>query len=149
MASKYGYMAKIGADTSGLQDALKSVEADARNITAELRAVNEGLKFDPGNTNLLNRRYELLAESIDNTRKKLEQLKSAEDAVNAAVARGDISVAEQQRYQREIANTESTLNARRSLSTGHMQKIAPRQKAAPLGVVIPRAEPLDFCAFLI
>ena len=109
MASKYGYMAKIGADTSGLQDALKSVEADARNITAELRAVNEGLQFDPGNTDLLNQRYELLAESIDNTRKKLEQLKSAEEAVNAAVARGDISTVEQQRYQREIANTESTL----------------------------------------
>lgn len=109
MANKYGYMAKIGADTSGLQEALKSVEADARNISAELRAVNDGLKFDPGNTELLNQKYDLLAKSIENTRQKLEQLKSAEDSVNAAVARGDISVQEQQRYQREIANTESTL----------------------------------------
>lgn len=109
MASKYGYMAKIGADTSGLQNALKNVEADARNISAELRAVNEGLKFDPGNTDLLKQKQDLLAQSIENTSQKLEKLKSVQEDVNKAVENGDLSVTEQQRYTREIANTESQL----------------------------------------
>lgn len=109
MASKYGYMAKIGADTSGLQNALKNVEADARNISMELRTVNEALKFDPGNTELLKQKQDLLAQSIENTSQKLEKLKSVQEDVNKAVENGDLSVTEQQRYTREIANTESAL----------------------------------------
>lgn len=109
MANKYGYMAKIGADTSGLQSAMKAAEADARNISAELRAVNEGLKFDPENTELLKQKQDLLAKSIENTSQKLEKLKSVQEDVNKAVENGDLSVTEQQRYTREIANTESAL----------------------------------------
>lgn len=109
MANKYGYMAKIGADTSGLQNAMKAAESDARNISAELRAVNEALKFDPGNTELLKQKQDLLAQSVENTAQKLERLKSVQEDVNKAVQKGDLSVAEQQKYSREIANTESQL----------------------------------------
>lgn len=110
MASKYGYMAKIGADTSGLTAALSDVENSIRNTSAELKAVNQGLKLEGGeNTENLRTKYDLLGTAIENTRKKLEQLKSAEEAVNQAAERGDISASEQRRYQQEIANTESRL----------------------------------------
>lgn len=110
MASKYGYMAKIGADTSGLTAALSDVENSLRNTSAELKAVNQGLKLKGGeNTENLKNKYDLLGTAIENTRKKLEQLKSAEEAVNQAAERGDISTSEQRKYQQEIANTESRL----------------------------------------
>ncbi|MGN0598647.1 MAG: hypothetical protein ACI4JK_02030 [Oscillospiraceae bacterium] len=110
MASKYGYMAKIGADTSGLTAALSDVENSLRNTSAELKAVNQGLKLEGGeNTENLKNKYDLLGTAIENTKKKLEQLKSAEEAVNQAAANGTISVTEQKKYQQEITNTESRL----------------------------------------
>ncbi len=109
MASKYGYMAKIGADTSGLTEALKDVEADTRNISAELKAVNDALRFDGTNVENLQNKFDLTSDAIENTKKKLENLRLVEEKVNEAASNGDISEKEQKAYQREIANTESRL----------------------------------------
>lgn len=110
MASKYGYMAKIGADTSGLTAALSNVENSLKNTSAELKAVNAGLKLDGGeNTENLKNKFDLLGTAIESTKNKLEQLRSAEEAVKKAAESGDISASEQKKYQQEIANTESRL----------------------------------------
>lgn len=110
MASKYGYMAKIGADTSGLTQALTDVENKMRNISAELKTVNEGLKLDDGNSaENLSKKYDLISQAIEQTKQKLDQLKSAEEAVNNAVKNGDMSTEQQKKYKREIENTESQL----------------------------------------
>lgn len=110
MASKYGYMAKIGADTSGLTAALSDVENSLRNTSAELKAVNQGLKLEGGqNAENLGKKFDLLGEAVEQTKSKLEQLKKAEEALNQAAAVGTITVTEQKRYQQEIANTESRL----------------------------------------
>lgn len=110
MASKYGYMAKIGADTSGLTAALSDVENSLKNTSAELKAVNAGLKLDGGeNTENLKNKFDLLGTAIESTKNKLEQLRSAEEAVKKATESGDISASEQKKYQQEITNTESRL----------------------------------------
>ena len=110
MASKYGYMAKIGADTSGLTAALSDIENSLKNTSAELKAVNAGLKLDGGeNTENLKNKFDLLGTAIESTKNKLEQLRSAEEAVKKAAESGDISASEQKKYQQEIANTESRL----------------------------------------
>ncbi len=110
MASKYGYMAKIGADTSGLTAALSDIENSLKNTSAELKAVNAGLKLDGGeNTENLKNKFDLLGTAIESTKNKLEQLRSAEEAVKKAAESGDISASEQKKYQQEITNTESRL----------------------------------------
>lgn len=110
MANKYGYMATIGADTSGIREALKDVEAEAKGITAELKAVNEGLKLDGGdNTENLKAKWDLLAKAIENTQSKLNSLKEAEEKVNAAAASGKISSEQQKKHTEEIRKTESQL----------------------------------------
>ena len=110
MASKYGYMAKIGADTSGLTAALSDIENSLKNTSAELKAVNAGLKLDGGeNTENLKNKFDLLGTAIESTKNKLEQLRSAEEAVKKATESGDISASEQKKYQQEITNTESRL----------------------------------------
>ena len=68
MASKYGYMATIGADTSGLTAALKNIENDTKNISRELKQVNEGLKFDPSSIENMASKSELLSKAIEKTK---------------------------------------------------------------------------------
>ena len=110
MAGKYGYMAKIGADTSGLTAALSTVETSLRNTSAELKAVNEGLKLDGGeNEENLTSKFELLQSAIADTETKLEKLRSVEEAVNSATFNGDISSSALRQYQNEVSNTESSL----------------------------------------
>ncbi len=110
MAGKYGYMAKIGADTSGLTAALSTVETSLRNTSAELKAVNEGLKLDGGeNEENLKNKFELLQSAIENTKIKLEKLRSVEESVGKAKADGDISEGVFRQYQNEISTTESSL----------------------------------------
>ena len=49
MADK-GFVAKLGADTSGLEEALKKVKQAGQAITKELNTVNEALKLGAQNT---------------------------------------------------------------------------------------------------
>ena len=110
MASKYGYMATIGADTSGLKDALNDVESEARKVKNELNDINKDIKLDGGGAVALGQKYELLDKAIEQSAQKLELLRQAEDKVNAAAASGTISEANQRAFQREIEKTENQLN---------------------------------------
>lgn len=110
MAGKYGYMAKIGADTSGLTAALSDAERSLRNTSAELKAVNEGLKLEGGeNAENLTAKFKLLESAIEDTKAKLEGLKSVEQDVNNAAGNGDISSSALRQYQNEVNATESSL----------------------------------------
>lgn len=110
MAGKYGYMAKIGADTSGLTAALSDAERSLRNTSAELKAVNEGLKLEGGeNAENLTAKFKLLESAIEDTKTKLEGLKSVEQDVNNAAGNGDISSSALRQYQNEVSATESSL----------------------------------------
>ena len=106
--ARYGYMATIGADTSGLAAALTDLERHARSIQGELRNINFDVNND-GGTVALQQRYTVLQQAIDNTRQKLEQLRAAEQAVNEAAANGTISEQQQRAFQRELATTENRL----------------------------------------
>ncbi len=106
--ARYGYMATIGADTSGLAAALTDLERHARSIQGELRSINFDVNND-GGTVALQQRYTVLQQAIDNTRQKLEQLRAAEQAVNEAAANGTISEQQQRAFQRELATTENRL----------------------------------------
>lgn len=110
MASKkYGYMATIGADTSGLTSALQTMDAEAKKVSAEIREINNNLKFEDGGTVALQQKYELLQQAIEQTRQKLETLRGAEEAVNAAAANGTITEANQRSFQRELDSTANRL----------------------------------------
>ena len=110
MASqKYGYMATIGADTSGLTSALQTMDAEAKKVSAELRETNNNLKFEDGGTVALQQKYELLQQAIEQTRQKLETLRNAEEKVNAAAESGKISEANQRLFQRELDSTANKL----------------------------------------
>lgn len=104
-----GITIELGADTTSLEGALSDVNKKSRDLQKELKDVEKLLKFDPNNTELLAQRQELLARSVENTRDKLNQLKQAEAQVQAQFQRGDIKEEQYRAFQRELQDTERTL----------------------------------------
>lgn len=102
MSRKYGYMATIGADTSGLVAALKEVENANRALNSKAGALKEALKFDPKNIELLQQNFDLLSDRISNTETKLKALKEVEEDAKAARDKGDMSESQYAEYKRQI-----------------------------------------------
>jgi phage-related minor tail protein len=104
-----GITIELGADTTSLEGALSDVNKKSKQLQTELKDVEKLLKFDPNNVELLAQRQQLLTESVENTRKKLDQLKQAEAQVQQQFERGDIKEEQYRAFQREIQDTERTL----------------------------------------
>ena len=111
--AQYGYMAKIGADTSGLQSALKDVNSQLSAIDREINATNKALRnagtAGTDSFEMLNQKSTELCNAIAATETKLNDLRSIEEQMKSAVAVGSISAEEYRAYQREISNTEAQL----------------------------------------
>lgn len=104
-----GITVEIGGDTTGLSKALSGVNKEISNTQTKLNDVNRLLKIDPGNTELLRQKYDLLNKSIDATEDKLAALKNAEKQVQDQFKRGDISEEKYNSLKREIIETEVKL----------------------------------------
>jgi phage-related protein len=100
-----GITVEIGGNTTKLGEALKSVDAKSKALQSELKQVNTALKFDPTNTVLLTQKQDLLKQTIEETKKRLEALQAAEK--NTKVE--DIGEEAYRELQREIEITKSRL----------------------------------------
>ncbi|WP_257127395.1 hypothetical protein [Bacillus cereus] len=105
-----GITVEISGNTIGLQNALKDVNKQSDALTKELKDVERLLKFNPNNVEALAQKQKILTQSIENTTKKLDQLKSAQQQVEAQFARGDIGEEQYRAFRREIEFTEGSLN---------------------------------------
>ena len=80
-----GIVVEIGGDTVGLDKALKGVNENIHKTQNQLKDVERLLKLDPKNTVLLQQKQKLLAQTIQETEKKLESLNNAsKDGAEAA-----------------------------------------------------------------
>ena len=95
-----GITVEIGGDTTKLSTALKSVNSEIKSTESALKDVNKLLKLDPGNTELLSQKHNLLAKAVEETKEKLSALKSAAEQANTALANGEISQAQYDALQR-------------------------------------------------
>lgn len=103
-----GITIDIGGNTTKLQDALKGVNKSIKETQAQLRDVNKLLKVNPGNTDLLKQKQELLTKSIEDTKAKLEQEKQALEQLKNADG-SEKTKAQQEALTREIIATENQL----------------------------------------
>lgn len=106
-----GLTVKIGGDTTGLQKALKGVNTEIKTTQAELKDINNLLKLDPTNTELLQQKQKALADEIGSTKEKLETLKTAEQQAQQQFAEGKISQEQYDALKREIIATEESLKS--------------------------------------
>lgn len=96
MASKkiLGLTVQIGASTTKLDKALADIKKESKQLTDDLKTVNQQLKFDPKNADLQAQKMQLLAKSVQNTEKRAEAYRQAQQAVNKAVAEGQVTTAQ-------------------------------------------------------
>lgn len=80
MASKNikGITIEIGGNTTKLESALKNVNKVVYSTNSELKQLNQALKLDPKNTELLAQKQELLRKNIAATSERLNTLKEAQ-----------------------------------------------------------------------
>ncbi len=106
-----GITVEIGGDATKLGNALEDVNKKSRDLSSELGSINKLLKLDPGNTELLAQKQQVLADAISNTEEKLGTLREAEKQVQAQFERGEVSEAQYRELQREIIATEGKLDS--------------------------------------
>ena len=113
MASKTikGITIEIGGDTTKLGKALENTEKKSRSLQVELRQIEQSLKFNPSNVELLTQKQTVLTQSIAETRDKLDTLKEAERQVIAQFERGEVAEEQVRALQREIIKTENQLES--------------------------------------
>lgn len=120
-----GLTVEIGGDTTKLGKALENVNKKSRDLTSELGQVNRLLKNDDGSraAELTARKQQILAEAIENTRKKLDTLKEAERQVQEQFERGEVSAEQVRALKNEIVATEQKLkgyeNAAKEVADGN------------------------------
>lgn len=122
-----GITIEIGGDTTKLQTALKGVNTEIKNTQAQLKDVEKLLKLDPGNTELLAQKHKLLGQAVEETKNKLETLKTAQQQADEALKNGTISKDQYDALQREIIETEQELKRleeQANQSATALQKIA-------------------------
>lgn len=141
MATKIrGITIELGADTTGLDKALKDTNKEIKTTQNELKDVEKLLKLDPKNTELLRQKQELLGKQIGQTKDKLETLRKAEKEAEDQFKQGKISEDQYRAIKREVAETETNLRslgkqadaANKKLSNvpETMNKIADKAKTA-------------------
>lgn len=109
MAQKIrGVTVEIGGDTSGLQKSLKEVNSAISATARQLKDVNNLLKLDPGNTELLKQKQVLLANEISEVKKKIEEEKAALAQMNEESGT-DAATEGQMALQRDIIASEQKL----------------------------------------
>ena len=101
-----GITIEIDGDTTKLSKALKDANTELRQSQNTLKDVDKLLKLDPGNTTLLQQKFEAIGKSIDATKTKLQTLNDAAEQMKFS---GKDSGAEWDALQREIAETEQDL----------------------------------------
>ena len=98
-----GLTIEIGGDTTQLSKALKEPNSQASDLESKLKAVDQALKFDPENTEILEQKFRLLGQAIDTNERKLQMLKTAQEQFKASGK--DIDSSEYIELQRQIALT--------------------------------------------
>lgn len=116
MAVSYkGLVIKFGGDTTELQGALKKVSSESKKTQADLKEVDKSLKFNPGNTDLLQQRVKALNSAYGETQQKLDAYKQALAQLEAKQQSGARLTAEEERQydslKRAILQCENQLES--------------------------------------
>lgn len=104
-----GITVKIAGETTDLQKALKNIQSSSRSLQAELKTINNQLKFDPDNTVLLTQKQDVLREQIKSSTSALQELNEVKEQVEEQAKNGEISADQFRAYQREVEKAKSQL----------------------------------------
>lgn len=104
-----GLVVEIGGDTSGLQKALQQADKATSSLNKELRAINSSLKFDTKSPELLAQKEQIVNQTIEETKNRINELKKAQSEY---IEQGkDLNTPQYRELQREIIIAEQKLKS--------------------------------------
>ena len=118
-----GITIQIGGDTTKLDKALAGTNKELSNTQKQLRDVERLLKLDPGNTELLEQKQRLLAQSVEATSEKLETLRKAAENADAALARGNAYRDAYEPLKNELDDVNASMRALEANADSMKQKL--------------------------
>lgn len=105
-----GITIEIDGNTSKLQTALKETNDHLKNTQNNLKDVNQLLKFDSGNVDLLKQKQQYLGDAIKDTKDKLEKEKEALRQLKDADQTPEVKE-QMEKLQRQISEDEQQLKS--------------------------------------
>lgn len=118
-----GITITLDADATGVKKAFKDLTADSKTVERQLQEIKRALKFDPGNTALLEQQQKLLAEACEKTKTQLEGARQAQQAF--VEAGGDLN---SETYTQLVIETEKLTDHLRYLEQQADQSVTALEK---------------------
>ena len=109
MAEIKGITIELNGDTTGLQEALRKVRNETKQLDTELNYINKSLKFNPTSFTMWSQKQKVLTNEVKNTGNKLKELKSIKKQLEAQGL--DRNSAEFRQVERDITKCKSQLRA--------------------------------------
>ena len=106
-----GITIDIEGKTSGLTKSLQDANSAISKTSSALKDVNNALKLDPTNVELLAQKEDLLNKQIEQTNTKLELMEQVARDANEALNNGDITQEQYASLTAEISRTNSELGS--------------------------------------
>lgn len=106
-----GLTVEIGGDTTKLGKAIEDSKKKSKSLQSELKQVEKLLKLDPKNVELVAQKQKILAEQVEETKKRLSLLKDEQSKVNELYKKGEIGEEDYRKYRRDVEQTEITLKS--------------------------------------
>ena len=124
-----GITVEIGGDTTKLGEALKSVNSKSKDLQNELKQVEQLLKLDPTNTELVAQKQKILAEQIENAESKLKILHDTQDQIKKQYENGEIDEGQYREFQRQVVKAEAELKTFKKTADGSADEVNDLEKA--------------------
>lgn len=105
-----GLNIKLGLDATELNESLGKVREELKEQQADLKAINQRLKYDPSNVELWKNKQTKLNEVLDSTKRKLELQKQKLEEAKEAVKVGAISESEFKKLERAVEYAEADVS---------------------------------------
>lgn len=117
-----GINIKIGADTTGLDSALKKIEASGKGTQSELSEINRALNGNRDSVLLWSQKQEVLTKAIENSKEKTKALELAQKGIEQAFRDGDIDRQAYDRFKEKLRKSTDKLKDLKSQQTDFEQK---------------------------
>lgn len=117
-----GINIKIGADTTGLDSALKKIEASGKGTKSELSEIERSLKTNKDSVILWSQKQEVLTKAIENSKEKTNLLLQAQKGIEQAFRDGDIDRQEYDKFKEKLQKSTDKLKELKSQQADFEQK---------------------------
>lgn len=105
-----GLNIKLGLDATELNESLGKVRSELKEQQADLKAINQRLKYDSSNIDLWKNKQTKLNEVLDSTKKKLELQKQKLEEAKESVKVGAISESKFKKLERAVEYAEADVS---------------------------------------